>query len=298
MTLSWHLAPVLALAASAGCFFGGQAATDGADAGSPRSGSSSGQACGDASTGLPTEVEALLQRRCQSCHGTSLSGSAPMSMVTYDQLVAAAPSDSGQTVAQVSLARMGDAASPMPPSKGPSVPADEIAAFEAWLGAGTPRAEATPCGSSSSGGGSSGFDTPTVCTSDRTWTSRKESADMNPGRACIACHRREEGEDIVSIGGTVYATAHEPDLCYGASTSGAKVVVTGSDGAVLTLPVGPTGNFSQRAGRTKIAFPIRAKVVAADGTEREMSAPQDSGDCNGCHTEQGGEGAPGRIVLP
>jgi hypothetical protein len=29
-----------------------------------------------------------------------------------------------------------------------------------------------------------------------------------------------------------------------------------------------------------------------------MSTLQSSGDCNGCHTEQGKNGAPGRIFLP
>ena len=219
--------------------------------------------------------------------------------MTYDDLLAAAPSGSGETVAQVSLARMGSASDPMPPGKAASVPADELAAFQAWIDAGTPRAADVECASSSSGGSSSGsFDTPSVCTSGITWTSHKDSADMNPGRACISCHQSKEGEDIVSIGGTVYATAHEPDLCYGASTSGAKVVITGNDGTVLTLAVGRTGNFSQRSGRTKLSFPISAKVVAADGTERAMLATQTTGDCNSCHTESGTEDAPGRIVLP
>jgi len=29
-----------------------------------------------------------------------------------------------------------------------------------------------------------------------------------------------------------------------------------------------------------------------------MTAPQTSGDCNGCHTQTGANGAPGRITLP
>jgi predicted CXXCH cytochrome family protein len=29
-----------------------------------------------------------------------------------------------------------------------------------------------------------------------------------------------------------------------------------------------------------------------------MMTPQETGDCNSCHTEQGRNGAPGRILLP
>lgn len=294
----------LVLAASAGCFFGGQISADGSSSGSHSSGgadgvsSSSGQACGDASTGLPADITTLLQQRCQSCHGSSPSDSVPMSMVTYDDLMAAAPSDSSQSVAQLSLRRMSSESAPMPPGTGVSVPADALAAFQAWVDAGTPRAAVVDCDGASSGGGSSGtFDTPTVCTSGTHWTSRKDSADMNPGRACIDCHQREHGSSIVSVGGTVYATAHEPDLCDGAGASGAKVVITDDNGKVFTLAVGQTGNFSQKS-RTAVAFPIHAKVVAADGTERAMIASQTTGDCNSCHTESGTADAPGRIMLP
>ncbi len=43
--------------------------------------------------------------------------------------------------------------------------------------------------------------------------------------------------------------------------------------------------------------PYRAKVTSAQG-ERAMAAEQTSGDCNGCHTTEGANGAPGRIVSP
>jgi len=33
-------------------------------------------------------------------------------------------------------------------------------------------------------------------------------------------------------------------------------------------------------------------------TASAMSALQTTGDCNGCHTEAGASGAPGRIQLP
>ena len=40
-----------------------------------------------------------------------------------------------------------------------------------------------------------------------------------------------------------------------------------------------------------------AKVVV-NGIERAMVTPQTLGDCNACHTQNGLQGAPGRIIVP
>lgn len=99
------------------------------------------------------------------------------------------------------------------------------------------------------------------------------------------------------IGGTVYPTAHEPDDCNGASGSslgGASVIITGANGATLTLPVNSVGNFY--TGQS-VAVPFTAKVVVGNAV-RAMVTPQTNGDCNSCHTESGANNAPGRIMLP
>ena len=44
-------------------------------------------------------------------------------------------------------------------------------------------------------------------------------------------------------------------------------------------------------------MPFTAKVTH-QGRERAMTTTQTSGDCNGCHTQAGANGAPGRITLP
>jgi nitrate/TMAO reductase-like tetraheme cytochrome c subunit len=127
------------------------------------------------------------------------------------------------------------------------------------------------------------------------WTqANRGSTDMNPGRACITCHSTMNGPSL-TIAGTVYPTAHEPDLCNGANGSnGARVVITGADGATLTLTPGTSGNFNSR---TAVKTPFRAKVTYM-GRERAMSTAQTSGDCNSCHTQSGTNSAPGRILLP
>jgi hypothetical protein len=116
---------------------------------------------------------------------------------------------------------------------------------------------------------------------------------MRPGEACIACHSSGEGPRY-SIAGTVYPTAHESNDCNGASDPNVQVVITDATGATITLPLNSAGNFESRQS---IATPYTAKVIS--GTKvRAMATPQTSGDCNSCHTEQGNNGAPGRIIAP
>lgn len=83
---------------------------------------------------LPCAVAALLAERCVSCHSAS-HPSAPMPLVTREDLLFASPSDKTRTVAAEALDLMKSTRSPMPPS-GPRASDAEIAAFEAWLGSG------------------------------------------------------------------------------------------------------------------------------------------------------------------
>lgn len=140
---------------------------------------------------------------------------------------------------------------------------------------------------------------PPTCSSRTLWTDGDlASTLMRPGAACNACHLENGGAPLFVVAGTVYPTLHEPDDCYGASGSDGTVVVriTGSDGATLDLPVTTSGNFfaSSSAG---IVFPVFAEVVT-DGGVLAMCGWQADGDCNGCHTQQGANGAPGRVRVP
>jgi hypothetical protein len=109
---------------------------------------------------------------------------------------------------------------------------------------------------------------------------------MRPGDACRACH------STFTIGGTVYPTLHEPLNCNG--KTGVQVVITPASGTAVTLTTNAAGNFYSTA---KIATPYTAKVVSG-GVERAMMASQTSGDCNSCHTQNGAQNAPGRIIVP
>ncbi len=238
-----------------------------------------------ADTGLPCDVQQLLENRCAGCH---LAGSTTP-LLSYEDMVKTA--SDGKSYAVKSLERMQDAARPMPPAPADPPTADEMATLKAWIDGGTPRAAACT-GASGAAPTSGAYNTPTVCTSNQTWTSTDESSLMDPGQACITCHLRKGPK--FTIAGTVYPSAHEPDNCYGSSSATIKVVVTDAQNKVTTLSVNETGNFRSSVA---VAAPFRVKVV--DGAkERPMAGTLTAGDCNSCHTEKGANGAPGRIMAP
>lgn len=138
------------------------------------------------------------------------------------------------------------------------------------------------------------FKAPAQCTSQTRWTQGDHGSElMHPGAACLNCHSTNEGPEL-AVAGTVFPSAHEPDDCNGAGTIGAVVVIEDADGIQHRLQVNSAGNFKLEG---KIAFPYHAQVQS-HGLLRAMVSPQSSGDCNGCHTQSGENGAPGRIVAP
>lgn len=258
-----------------------------------------GGAGGPAGEGLPCDVVEVLQDRCWACHGATPAQGVPASLVSHADLAAPAKSDPTKTMAELSVERMKSTAAPMPPGGG--VTAAEIAVIEAWAAAGAPKG-------SCDGAGGGPFSGDVVCTSGKTWTFGTDVSDamrtqMYPGQACIACHsdQTEETPPIFLVAGTVYPTGHEPDDCFGIDgTALADVIVrvTDSQGRVYELPVNASGNFFLEEG--PFDLPYSAAVVSSKG-ERAMAEEQTSGDCNLCHTEQGGgngSAAPGRIVVP
>jgi hypothetical protein len=117
---------------------------------------------------------------------------------------------------------------------------------------------------------------------------------MSPGDTCVSCHAADPQAPRFTIGGTVYPSAHEPNLCDGVNVPGATVIITDAKKNVLMLPVNSVGNFSSSA---PVATPFTASVSYA-GNTLSMLTPQTSGDCNSCHSAAGASGAPGRIMLP
>jgi hypothetical protein len=244
-----------------------------------------------------------------------------MSLVTYADLTAPARSDPTRTVASMAVLRMQSATNPMPPAPAAPVASGEIATISSWIAAGYP---ATGCGAGTGGaadggtgtgsGGGTGADggtgapeggvvtpdpfaVPPTCTSKTYWSGGEGGPTMNPGLACISCHRGEREAPTFTIAGTLYPTAHEPDRCNGAgaaASAGARVVITGADGNSVTLTPNTAGNFYYQGA---VATPFHARVTYM-GRARDMGHAETNGDCNSCHTQNGANQAPGRILLP
>ena len=283
----------LAGAAVAGCYTGGSIASNaaGTSATTGTSVASTDPAGSTSFDGLPCDVAKVLAEQCSSCHGPKLEGGAPNHMTTYDDLVAASQSDTARTIAEVSVDRMQSDTSPMPPSG--AVP-DAAAVLAAWVKVGMPQGT---CADSTitTAPPDTTFDTPGVCTSGTSWTrGNRGSTAMHPGVACIQCHDSGEGPSYTAAG-TVYPTAHEPDDCNGVDTA-TQVVITDKNGKSYTASVNSVGNF-YFSSRTSIATPYTAKIVSG-GKTRAMVGAQTDGDCNTCHTEQGTQKAPGRLMVP
>ncbi len=256
--------------------------TNGTGTGSTGSGST-GTGTGD----LPCDVAAVLAQQCDKCHAVAI----PPMLRTHAEFMAASKNDSSKNLAEMSLIRMQDGADPMPPDGTP--PTADVQVFADWVAAGAPKGNCGGVG----GMGPNPFDVDPVCTSGKMWTKGDHgSSKMLPGRACNKCHAKEEPEKVYGFAGTVYPTAHEPNNCYGVGSDVATVEVTDANGVVRTATTNSAGNF-RRSGN--IAFPATVRVLS-NGQELKMVSPlqQGDGDCNLCHTQDGTENAPGRIILP
>jgi hypothetical protein len=133
-----------------------------------------------------------------------------------------------------------------------------------------------------------------MCLSGEVWNGGdNESPLMHPGRDCLACHQsRGEAQEVV-LGGTVYDGDGEPDDCYG--LAGVTLQLTDANNVVHEVTSNASGNFMIE--ETLIATPYSVKLQY-EGRERVMLGMQTSLSCNGCHTETGANGAPGRILAP
>ncbi len=252
--------------------------------GSSGSGSTSG-------AGFPCLVQQLLVNRCQSCHGVVPIEPAPNSLVTVADLTSPSLVNQAWTNAQESVSRMQNTVFPMPTPPAAPATQDEIAALQAWIAAKYPLGGG--CAPDAGTGdtdpdASTGptYNGPLICSSGKAGTGGNGPA-MRPGDACSTCHG-------FSIAGTAYKTEHESEGCAGANVTGATVVITDATGFVETIPVGTDGNFYTTDG---ITGPFRAKILY-QGRERDMLSPQAFGSCNFCHTSNGANTAPGRIMLP
>ncbi len=202
----------------------------------------------------------------------------------------------------------------MPPVD--EVPAEAIAALEAWIQDGAKPCEnvfdpgpmvpekPSPGGEITFDAAPSGFQATRpswadegTCTAEQWWkySGDTESSSMHPGHDCVGCHQRERGPSF-SFGGTVYPSASEARDCRG--VSGVKVELLDADDNVFaTTTTNGAGNFYWR--KSSVPFEAYRARLSYQGRSREMQLVQRvSGDCNTCHDATGNNGALGRIVAP
>jgi mono/diheme cytochrome c family protein len=253
-------------------------------------------------TGLPCDVQAVIENRCIACHDGKMAG--VPKMLDYADLLAPAKADPTKSIAQLSLERMKSATSPMPPP--PAVPpdADEIAVFEEWVKGGTLKGpvctEPPPADGGKADAGplpDAGPDAMPGCASGIKWADGNNGSPlMHPGAACNACHQQLGGPNL-KVAGTAYKQLNDVNDCYGAAPPPTvTVTITDDKGRKVNAVVNAAGNFSIQGGP-----PLRAPLSASlsDGTKtRAMVGKVTSGDCNSCHTPDGLNGAPGRILVP
>ena len=117
---------------------------------------------------------------------------------------------------------------------------------------------------------------------------------MHPGGDCIACHRQRDEGPTFSVAGTVFQDLNDGDDCRGIPA--ARIDILDTSGAVaLSLNANAAGNFFATARLPAGGYTAQ---VTYDGRTRSMSTVQTDGACNKCHTVDGAQNAPGRILVP
>lgn len=92
---------------------------------------------------LPCAVSQALVTACQSCHGSTPIGGAPMPLVTYADLHKPAVTNPTLKVYELAKMRLDDAMRPMPP--GGTIAAADKATLGTWLGAGAAAGTEATC---------------------------------------------------------------------------------------------------------------------------------------------------------
>lgn len=247
-------------------------------------------------TGLPCDVQGILENRCIACHSTDT----PPRLLTYEDLIAVSKKDPSKTMAQSAGELM--RAKAMPPNPAAPPEDDEIASFEGWISAGTPQNPIACTDPPPKDGAAvdAGVQGGTTCTSTEKWTQGNDGSPlMNPGQACNTCHQQSGGPNL-RIAGTVYPSLHEPNDCIGSKPPPQlRVVVTDAQDRTFNMPLNASGNFIASTGLFSPRPRPPFKAVVTDGVKtRAMVGSVTSGDCNSCHTVDGANGAPGRIMAP
>jgi mono/diheme cytochrome c family protein len=121
-----------------------------------------------------------------------------------------------------------------------------------------------------------------------------EGETMEPGGDCIGCHSSNDGPSFLAAG-TVMASQHDDTNCNG--VAGVTVRLRGADGRTIDMTTNRTGNFFYEGRASDLALPFTAEVIRGGKTNAMLTA-QTTTNCASCHTAEGANLAPGRILAP
>jgi len=135
-----------------------------------------------------------------------------------------------------------------------------------------------------------------ACETGQWWTRGDRGTSlMHPGGDCIDCHEREDEGPTFSAAGTVHLAFDDETDCRGVPD--VLVELIGPDDEVFYAnETNSAGNFSTTTSLTGHT-PYTVRLTYA-GRTRSMTTPQTDGACMSCHTAEGKNDAPGRIVVP
>jgi hypothetical protein len=224
-------------------------------------------------------VATYLAAKCTSCHGDPPIPSALAGLVTVADLKATSKEDPTKNEAELSVARMKNAASPMPPGALPS--ASDVAILEDWINAGYPTGS---CGGPGAGDGGAAPPPPpppsSVFDGAPAFAARTGPSAHNAGKDCMSCHRTGGGDaPRFSFGGTLYDGS-------GKAVAGAEVRVVDTSGKGTSVYTSNTGTFYSGAA---FAAPAHVGVRTAKASADMLSALQatNGGACSSCHCTGG-----------
>ena len=195
-------------------------------------------------------------------------------LVTSSDLLATAKENPTKNEAQLSLMRMQNAASPMPPAA-LNLPATaaEIAALQSWINGGYAGMPCAPdAGPPVTGPALTVVD---VFAAAPAYQAQTGSNAHNAGRNCMQCHATGNGDDAQQFmfGGTIYDGT-------GNALGGAEIRVVDTAGAVHTTYSGTNGTFHM----TGKPLTSGAHVGARNATSKAlMISVVTNGGCSSCH---------------
>jgi len=259
-----------------------------------------------------SDVHAVLKTKCLACHGTNGtftlgSATAPLAEAeAYDNVLLF-----------TGLASAADSILLQKATGGLSHGGGEVfdtSSYEyiitsAWIEAGSSLDVSFDVNTTATPTSNPGYDLPTVDASTFTKDHYMNNAPVQ-GQACIACHQAETGGDIIRFGGTLSSYIYTPDGQYYQDLSGYSVNIVGNMGsdfsASANSSTSTTGhnNFYELISSDFLSgelFTVYVKdsggnIVNQSGTNTHSSLTHT--DCNSCHTKDGINNAPGRVLVP